>query len=96
MGTNNTLDMGFKAGVKLKDKKSWIVENAINLTDGKQNVKQAREFIFKVATEAEEPIPTILTRSDAQLKRAWTEILCYITGAYNGAISKEENNGAEK
>lgn len=93
---NSYMEMGYTAGTKLRAEKDWIRENASVLTDGKQNIKQVREFIFKVATQAEEPIPVLLTKSDSQLKRNWTDILSYITGAYNGAISKPEKPVQEK
>lgn len=87
---NEFMKMGYAAGVRLRGEKDWIRENAAILTDGRQNIKSVREFIFKVATKAEEPIPVLLTKSDSQLRRNWTDILSYVTGAYNGAISKPE------
>lgn len=87
---DNLVDMGFKAGSKLKSEKNWVVKNSTILTDGKQNVKQARDFIISVATKAQEPIPLFLTKSEAQIKRGWTNVLCYITGVYNGVISNAE------
>ncbi|EOU2097159.1 hypothetical protein C0L75_03305 [Clostridium perfringens] len=95
MGKENLLDMGYKVGKKLSNKKDWIKEQASILTCGTINVGKAKEFMFQVATEAEEPIPLLLTKTESQLKRQWTDILCYITGVYNGCIKASKNTGKE-